>query len=83
MSQSVSGTILGQRDTQAVCVGGDKGAGSCPVTLVRSLAEGLDVAPGEEPDAAVDLPLPPVGVGAVQDLDDVPTQEGQLGALLG
>lgn len=74
MSQGVSGTILGTKG---------QGAGSRPVTGVRSLAEGLDVAPGEEPDPTVDLPLPPVGVGAVQDLNDVPTQEGQLGALLG
>lgn len=53
------------------------------LAAVTSLVDGVDVAPGEEPDTAVDLPLPPAGVGAAQDLNDVPTQEGQLGALLG
>lgn len=48
-----------------------------------SLVDGVDIVTGEEADASVDLPLPPVGVGAVQDLDDVPAEEGQLGAVMG
>lgn len=45
--------------------------------------DGVDVVTGEVADASVDLPLPPVGVVAVQDLDDVPAEEGQLGAIMG
>lgn len=51
--------------------------------MLPSLADGVDVVAGEEADTPVDLPLPPVGVGAVQDLDDVPAEEGQLGAVVG
>lgn len=47
-----------------------------------SLADGVDVIAGEEANASIDLPLPPVGVGAVQHLNDVPTVEGQLGAVM-
>lgn len=47
-----------------------------------SLADGVDVIAGEEANASIDLSLPPVGVGAVQHLNDVPTVEGQLGAVM-
>lgn len=43
----------------------------------------MDIIAGEEANASIDLSLPPVGVGAVQHLDDVPAVEGQLGAVMG
>lgn len=83
----------GQGDVQSACrhkaapvSGGQRGLGSS--LLARSaggssLVDGVDVVAGEEADAPVDLPLPPVWVGVVQDLDDVPAEEGQLGAVVG
>jgi len=62
---------------------GAAGPWSSPLARGCSLADGVDVVAGEEADAPIDLPLPPVGIGAVQDLDDVPAQEGQLGAVVG
>lgn len=66
--------------------GGQRGPWSSPLARSAggsSLADGVDVVAGKEADAPVDLPLPPVGVWAVQDLDDVPAEEGQLGAIVG
>jgi len=42
-----------------------------------------DVVAGEHARLAVAAPFPPVGVGVVQDLDEVPAPEAQLPFLLG
>lgn len=80
----------GHGDVQSTCrakaapvSGGQQGRGPPLLAHSSSLADGVHVAAREEADAPVDLPLPPVGVGAVQDLDDVPAEEGKLGAVVG
>lgn len=40
-----------------------------------SVIDGLDVFWGEEAHAAMATPLPPLGVGAVQEVDDITTME--------
>lgn len=42
-----------------------------------------DVVAGEHAGEAVTRPLPPVGVGVVQNLDEISTPEAQLAILLG
>lgn len=49
----------------------------------RSHAQGENVVPRKKARLHPQLPSPPVGVRAVQDLEDVPSAEAQLRGVLG